>query len=245
MSLNRRQLLRWHVWLGWLIGVPLVLWTVTGLVMVARPIDAVRGTDLRVERPQTTIPRGFVPALPFLAPDKPTVSEYTVQMHDEFPVARVTYDDGSQAVFDAQSGRKLTPIDEARARQIVREGITSATDANVVSPRDTIVTAKLFAASQAPFDFRQPKPVWQVRLADGTHVYVGRDSGEIEAVRTRWWRVFDFMWGLHIMDLQTREDTHHPILVVFTAIAAFATVLAVLLMIARYAPRRRARNTRE
>ena len=84
-------------------------------------------------------------------------------------------------------------------------------------------------------------PVWQVRLADGTHVYVGRDSGEIEAVRTRWWRVFDFMWGLHIMDLQTREDTHHPILVLFAALASIGSVLGCVLMIRKYArPKRQA-----
>ena len=33
----RRSLFRFHVWLGWLVGVPLLLWTVSGLVMVARP----------------------------------------------------------------------------------------------------------------------------------------------------------------------------------------------------------------
>ncbi len=38
---------RWHIWLGWLIGVPLVMWTLTGLVMVARPIEEVRGDHLR------------------------------------------------------------------------------------------------------------------------------------------------------------------------------------------------------
>ena len=61
-------------------------------------------------------------------------------------------------------------------------------------------------------------------------------------MRTDYWRFYDTMWGLHIMDLQEREDMHHPILIGFAALAAFATVLAVLLMIARYLPRRRARR---
>ena len=26
---------RWHIWLGWAIAVPLVMWTLSGLVMVA------------------------------------------------------------------------------------------------------------------------------------------------------------------------------------------------------------------
>ena len=49
MRRMRRQLFRYHVWLGWLVGIPLLLWTVSGLVMVARPNDIVRGSDLRAE----------------------------------------------------------------------------------------------------------------------------------------------------------------------------------------------------
>ena len=41
---------RWHIWLGWLVGVPLLLWTMSGVVMVARPIEEVRGDHLRIER---------------------------------------------------------------------------------------------------------------------------------------------------------------------------------------------------
>ncbi len=42
----RATLRRWHMWLGWLVGVPMLFWTVSGLVMVARPIEEVRGTAL-------------------------------------------------------------------------------------------------------------------------------------------------------------------------------------------------------
>ena len=46
-----RRLARWHIWLGWLIGVPLLLWTASGLFMVAWPIEQVRGGQLRTESP--------------------------------------------------------------------------------------------------------------------------------------------------------------------------------------------------
>ena len=41
-------LARWHIRLGWLVGVPIVMWLATGLFMVARPIEEVRGTHLRL-----------------------------------------------------------------------------------------------------------------------------------------------------------------------------------------------------
>ena len=65
---------------------------------------------------------------------------------------------------------------------------------------------------------------------DGTHVFIDADSGALLAVRTAQWRWFDFMWGLHIMDLQTREDTHHPILIVMAAFAGIGTILGLVLL---------------
>ena len=102
-----------------------------------------------------------------------------------------------------------------------------------------MISTTQYAAADVPFDFRRPLPVWQVALADGTHVYIGTETGQIEAVRTRWWRVFDFMWGLHIMDLQTREDTHHPVLVFFAALAGIGAMFGCILMFRR----RRARTS--
>ena len=45
----RPRLTRWHIWLGWLAGVPLLLWTISGLFMVAQPIETVRGIGYRFE----------------------------------------------------------------------------------------------------------------------------------------------------------------------------------------------------
>lgn len=96
-----------------------------------------------------------------------------------------------------------------------------------------VSTVRLFEANEVPFDFRRTLPVWQIVLDEGTLVYVGRDTGQIEAVRTRWWRAFDFMQGLHIMDLRTREDTSHPILILFAALGVFASILGCILMFRR------------
>jgi hypothetical protein len=47
----RRNLTRIHLWLGWLIGIPLLFWTISGLWMVARPIEEVRGEQLKADPP--------------------------------------------------------------------------------------------------------------------------------------------------------------------------------------------------
>ena len=115
-------------------------------------------------------------------------------------------------------------VDAEMARAIVAERIVGG---------DKISTVTSFEADQVPFDFRRPMPVWQVTLQDGANIYVGRDTGEIEAVRTRWWRWFDFMWGLHILDPQDREDTSHPVLIIFAALGTIGALFGVILMFRR------------
>lgn len=218
-----RRFAKWHIWLGWLVGVPLLMWTITGLVMVAKPIDEVRGNHLRKDVADTPLPPDTRIAIALPAPGTRPVLSVTTQMEGGEAVTRIAYLDGTTARFRAD-GRAMGPLSELEARLIVAREITGG---------DQVRSTRRFAADAVPFDFRRPMPVWQVALADGTHVYVGADSGRIEAVRTRWWRVFDFMWGLHIMDLQSREDTHHPVLILFAVLATLGTLLGCILMFRR------------
>ena len=67
-------------------------------------------------------------------------------------------------------------------------------------------------------------------MSDSTHFYVDAGSGAIVATRTRFWRFYDWMWGLHIMDLQGRENTHNPWIVGFGILTLVTTVLALALL---------------
>jgi len=62
----RQRLRRWHIWLGWIVGLPFLAWTISGLVMVARPIETVRGEDLIAEAPP--LPPGLAPVAPVIGP---------------------------------------------------------------------------------------------------------------------------------------------------------------------------------
>ena len=231
---------RWHIWLGWLVGVPILMWMVTGLVMAARPSEEVRGQHLRAEQFEETLPRGVAFATPFLAPGEPAVESYVTAMRSNTPVTTVTFVDGTRGTYNATTGQRLDPFDETFARQIVREQIVGPTETNTTRPGPQIQSVSYFPADKPPFDFRRPLPVWQIVLEDGAHIYVGADSGQIEAVRTRWWRIFDFMWGLHIMDLSEREDTSHPILILFAALGVIGSLLGCVLMFRRRRARVRA-----
>ena len=218
-----RRFAQWHIWLGWLVGVPILMWTVTGLVMVAKPIEEVRGNHLRKEVAEQPLPQDIDIAVSLPAGKTRPVRSVTTQVERGETVTRITYMDGTSERF-RPDGTRYGPLSEVEARLIVAEAIEGG---------DRVAATQLFAADEVPLDFRRPMPVWQVALADGTHVYVGRETGAIEAVRTQWWRVFDFVWGLHIMDLQTREDTHHPVLILFAVLSVLGALLGCVLMFRR------------
>ena len=79
-------------------------------------------------------------------------------------------------------------------------------------------------------------------MDDGTNFYVDAGSGAVVAKRTGWWRFYDLMWGLHIMDLKTREDSHNPLVITLGIASLVMAVLAITLL--PLTIRRRRRNSR-
>ena len=216
-----RLLAKWHIWLGWLVGVPIVMWLATGLFMVAKPIEEVRGNHLRIDAGEES---PLVIEGSELATQDANLREMRVVMQDGRAVALLTTLDGVTSRIDMESGAPIPALDAEAARALVAKQIVGG---------DKVRTVTLFQPEDVPFDFRRPIPVWQVALEDGAHIYVGRDTGQIEAVRTTWWRWFDFMWGLHIMDLSEREDTSHPILILFAALGLTGALIGTILMFRR------------
>ncbi|MEO1220114.1 MAG: hypothetical protein AAFY42_02020, partial [Pseudomonadota bacterium] len=56
---------KWHIWLGWLVGIPILMWMASGLFMAARPIEEVRGNHLLIasDQPAVALPSDVVPEI--------------------------------------------------------------------------------------------------------------------------------------------------------------------------------------
>jgi hypothetical protein len=224
----RQRLRRWHVWLGWIVGLPFLAWTVSGLVMVARPIEEVRGEGLI--RPAAPLPSGAVVVAPAIGP-RP-VASLVLEHRDGGPRWIVKYEDGGSRLADGATGRLLPPLAAKDAAAIVERGYTGEA---------RIVAVDRIAADKPPMDFRRKVEAWRVSMSDGTRFYVSAATGEVLARRTGWWRFYDFMWGLHIMDLETREDAHNPLLIGF-AIVSLGTILMAIVLLPLTVRRRRKRG---
>lgn len=215
-----RKLAKWHIWLGWLVGVPIIMWLASGLFMTLRPIEEVRGEHLRRELPATAL---VLPGSTLASPEA-GLREMRVVMQQGRAVAILSGLDGSVRRVDFASGKPLPPLGAAAAQALVAARIKGG---------DKVIRVEFFPAGSTPPEFRREQAVWRVSLADGARVFVGRDTGEIEAVRTRWWRAFDLAWGLHIMDLSEREDTSHPVLILFAALSLTGAMIGGILMFRR------------
>jgi hypothetical protein len=220
----RQRLRRWHIRLGWIVGLPLLGWTASGLVMVARPIETVRGEGLIAQAP--ALPAGLSPVAPALGP-RPLAS-LRLENRADGPRWLVKYADGGTRLADARTGRLLPPLAAADAARIVEGRYTG---------KARVAAVGRTSAEAPPLELRRKVAAWRVTMSDGTRFYLDSATGEILARRTRWWRFYDLMWGVHIMDLKTREDAHNPLLIGL-GIVALATILLALGMLPM-TPRRR------
>ena len=122
---------------------------------------------------------------------------------------------------------------QLKARRIVGEAEARELAMAVYAGKAALQTITHFAADAAPLDLRKDRPSWQAVFADGTHIYIDADTGEVLALRTGYWRAYDFMWGLHIMDPVGREDTSHALLWIFSVIALISSLLGSTLLFRR------------
>jgi hypothetical protein len=213
----RQQLRRIHIWLGWVVAIPLLIWTVSGVIMVMYPIERVRGEHLLSEpRPIALTSSAVVP------PTGPRmVASLSLEQRAPGPRWLVRFADGEARLADTATGRVLPPLAGPEAVAEVQARYQG--EASVAGVDRT-------ASDNPPIDLRRPIEAWRVTMTDGTRFYVNAATGEIAARRTSLWRFYDFMWGLHIMDPGGREDLNNIWIRVFSFIGAASVVLGLVLL---------------
>lgn len=215
----RATLRRWHMWLGWIVGLPMLFWTVTGLIMVARPIDEVRGEDLLRE------PAAMRIAAPLVVPqiDGLALSSLTLEPRASGArwVVKLAGEAATMRLADPATGALLPRLGAADAAREVGARYTGTAKIERVTRLDPATEV---------IELRRALDGWRVAMSDGTHFFVDAGSGAIVARRTRFWRIYDWMWGLHIMDIQGRSDAHNPWVISFTLLSVVMVLMALVLL---------------
>jgi hypothetical protein len=203
-----------HKWLSLFIGLQVVIWSLSGLYMTAVHIDIIHGDHLVREAP--------------------VGSADVAQLRDPVAVASAHGADGARLawvrnrpayvltakagdkVVDATSGDPVAPPSEAEIRSVARSTYTGG---------EAIVSAALITDLPGEVRGRKP-PLWRVEFDQWNKptLYFSPTTGELVTRRHELWRIFDFVWMMHIMDYWTRDNVNNPLIRVFT----WGAVLVVL-----------------
>lgn len=230
-----------HKWLALLMAIQILFWFVSGLFFAVFPIERVRSEHLIAEASSVSIPLDQAAAgLQRLAAAGARPGE-KIELRSMMgrPVALVTAGSARPRLYDLGSGTQLSPIPVALAVSIAERDHIGDDRAAAVE----LVTA-------ASPEYRGALPAWRVDLEgnNAVSVYVAADTGAVSARRSTLWRVYDFLWSLHIMDFRNHEDFNTPLLIVATALALVMVVTGIILFPSRLgynAWRRRRRRARQ
>jgi hypothetical protein len=195
-----------HRWLALFVGIQLVIWSASGLYMTAVDLDFIHGDPLV---------RNLTPALQSdriaVAPDAvrqryPDLYELALRAlpHDGQPVYELLGPDGI-TLLDASTGAVLSPLPASLVTAIARGHYAGRGEVERVAllERDPPIELQTRAL-----------PLWRIDFDDwlDTTLYIHPDSGRLVVRRHRFWRWFDLLWSLHIMDYWERSDVNNGLL---------------------------------
>jgi uncharacterized iron-regulated membrane protein len=118
----------------------------------------------------------------------------------------------------------------------VQEKLSQESIFAIITKQTTLkpITFELIEEPKKGSEYRgRDLPLYKV-FAENTdgeelNIYQNPYSGEIVAIRSQQWRIWDLMWGLHIMDWAERDNIDNILLKVFSFIALITAITGIVL----------------
>ena len=203
-----------HKYLSFLISIQLLLWTVSGIYFAFNKIENVRGEQYR-EEPNFNV----------------DFSKLNFEIDGAQNIRVIDRMDEEILVVDGIYGRQYLDFDGKDVEQLKAE------EAKTLSAKQTSLipeSVDLITENTIGSEYRgRALPIYRVKsvndLGESINVYLNVYTGEVEAVRSNQWRIWDLMWGFHIMDWETREDIDNLLLKIFSILALISSITGVLL----------------
>lgn len=215
MKKNRNYYIRkTHRYLGITIGIQFLLWTIGGLYFSWNDIDDVHGDHLRKSTPFLQADVNVVSptiAVQSLRNKTAIDSIHSIQLIRILgkPVYQIHYFKGHSgegshhhthiALADASTGALRSSISKEEAVAIAQEHIIS---------KATIESVEYLEQVGKHSEYRErPLPAYAVTFTEpNCTIYVAEETGTFQTIRHNQWRTFDFLWMLHTMDYEGRDN---------------------------------------
>ena len=203
-----------HKYLSLFVSLQLLLWTASGIYFAYNKIENVRGEQYR-EQTSFSVD---LSKINFEVEDISTLS-FANRLNERVVVIRDTQ---GKKYFDFD-GNLIDKISFEDALKVVK------TKTNL-SP--LLVEEVTEAKKRAEYRGRD-LPIYRVvsrnNKNEKINVYVNPYSGDISAVRSTQWRIWDLLWGFHIMDWQDRDNIGNIFLKIFSVLALLSAITGIVL----------------
>jgi uncharacterized iron-regulated membrane protein len=218
-----------HRYLGVILGIQFLIWTISGLYFSWSNIDEIHGDLQHKSPPRLTSSHNFVsPALVF---SKRNVRADSIQSFQLVailgkPYYSVQFFSGGQLkrmLADALTGEIRPAVSKEEAVKIAKESFIG---------EPSVAAVAYITSTNGHHEYREkPLPAWGVTFhhPSYTTVYVSAEDGKVESFRNNKWRVFDFLWMGHTMDYNSRDNINNWLLRIFSAFG-LVTVLSGFLL---------------
>jgi Na+-transporting NADH:ubiquinone oxidoreductase subunit F len=219
-----------HKWVGLLIGIQVLLWLLSGLMISLLDPAKVSGQQWArsaIDESQK-LQQGEL-----LEPDALSTEQLNgalaidLTVSDGKPVYRIKRD-GSEIRVNAIDGSSI---------------VTSRAEAEILAREDYIGTGDIVSieAGMAPdIETRNNSgDYWKVIFSDGanTSLYISASTGRILERRNNYWRVRDFFWMLHIMDYSGRENLNNSLVIIVALVAIWVGISGFMLLFSSFSRR--------
>lgn len=190
------------------------MWTASGIYFSWTDIDEIHGDQFLSGTSQTT----RLSQLAIRDSDL-QVAELEVRFIDERPYLWVN----ESTLIDPESGEEKPGVSKDEAKRIARRHIKGEYDVTGVSRLTEVGPHHEYRG--------RPLPVWVVSFEGLQELtaYVAERDGSFQIVRHQSWRIFDFLWMLHTMDYQGRDDFNNNLLRFFSLLALFIVLSGFVL----------------
>ena len=117
-------------------------------------------------------------------------------------------------------GNVVEPLTNEEAIKITAQKTT-------LNPIEVSLVTELYPGAE----YRGDLPVYKVTTdtKDAIKVYDGYMTGDIRSIISDSWRIWDFLWSLHIMDYRERDNINNILLQILSVLALVTSVSGITL----------------
>ena len=131
-----------------------------------------------------------------------------------------TIQDGKKSYKSYPEGNAIKPLTKEEALKITAQKTT-------LNPIEVTLVNELYPGAE----YRGSLPVYKVKTnsKDSINVYIGYMTGDISSIRSDSWRIWDFLWSLHIMDYRERDNINNILLKILSVLALVTSISGITL----------------